>query len=113
MHGGISHDGKQNYICHECGATWSGKGKWLLFPVKLRLSRHFSFGVHGVETEPNGTERRVFKTILSLGFIRIILGDGYESKVEWSVKLQLWIPKRKGFTLVEKQIDDYLEKIAG
>lgn len=110
MHG-ISHDGNGNYMCHDCGATWKGKPRWLLWPARFSLSKKFSIGYHGAETEPDGLERRNFRTILRIGWIRVVLGHGYKSKVEWSVEHQAWILKREGFNTVEKSIDAFLEKI--
>ena len=90
---GISKIDDGTYICHDCGSTWTDKDKWLLFPVSFGFSRNFSMfsiGIHGSEVESRGFARRTFKTIISLGWIKIILGRGFKSPVQYDQSTGKW-----------------------
>lgn len=68
------------YSCGHCGARWQAENIYRHWPIRFGWSRFSSFGTHGYQIGWDGIERRVFALVISIAWLRIVLGDGWRRR---------------------------------
>lgn len=69
-------DGREEYVCFECGHCWRPRERYFWWPVNLLWSWPAGkwLSVHGVECGADRIEQRVYKRVVRVGPLVIVLG---------------------------------------